>query len=514
MYFHSLQFLAFLLVSLVFYWLGTSVRPGGESSESGTAAEGAGAAEDETSPKPPAGLGAWRPGTVNWRLSILLVTSLLFYAVWSPFPILIFLWMAGVDWLTTHGMGRWNDRPRVRKALLLVSVFSDMGLLCTFKYLDLFLGTGASLLNLVGIEVRHEPLNLLLPIGLSFVAFQALSFVVDVYKRQLEPRQSFLEHVTYLLFFPQVVAGPIVRAKDLLAHFRERPHVTAAEGAEGLFRILTGLVKKLCIADIVATGIVDRAFASPTLYTSAECLVATIGYSLELYCDFSAYSDIAIGSALLFGFRIPENFKKPYLAKNVGEFWNRWHVSLASWLRDYVYFPMGGSRVKFPRLLFNLMVVMTLSGLWHGSDWRFALWGALHGFFLCVMRTWWKLTTPDGRPPKNVGKFRIFCGWALTYFLVVMARVIFRADSVSDAMVMFRQMLEFSGGTANVGQAVWIALIVGSILVMLPQQAWRMSCDLFIKAPVPVRAVVLVACGLGIRAVGLVEVRPYIYFQF
>ena len=476
MYFHSLQFLFFLVLALALYWLKVDSK--------------------------------------RWRIGVLLVASLAFYAVWSPFPILIFGWCALVDFLTTRGMARWKDRPKVRKALLAVSVVSDLGILCVFKYADMFYETAADLLGLVGVAVRYEPLGLLLPIGLSFVAFQAVSLVVDVYRGQLEPKFSFLDHLTYLLFFPQVVAGPIVRAKDLLARFNETPVLDARAGAEGLFRIATGMVKKLVVADLIATGLVDRVFASPELYTSAECLVATLGYSLELYFDFSAYSDIAIGSAALFGFKIPENFNKPYLAKNIGEFWNRWHVSLSNWLRDYVYFPMGGSRVAFPRLLFNLMVVMTIGGLWHGAGWRFALWGACHGVFLCAMRVFWKLTTPDGRPPKNIGRLRAFCGWALTFFLVVMARVIFRADDLPAAGAMFAQMFELSGGTANVGTPVWIAMALAMVGSLLPHKAWRLCCDGFIRLPVPARAAALVALGLFIRAVGTVEVRPYIYFQF
>ncbi|MDR0965507.1 MAG: MBOAT family protein [Myxococcales bacterium] len=476
MYFHSLQFLGFLILALALYWVDV--------------------------------------GSKRWRIGILLLTSLTFYAVWSPFPILIFVWCALVDFLTTRGMARFPNRPGLRKALLSISIVSNLGILGTFKYADMFYETATELLGFIGISVRYEPLGLILPIGLSFVAFQAVSLVMDVYRGKLEPKHSFFEHLTYLLFFPAVVAGPIVRAKDLLLHFDETPTLDARAGAEGLFRIATGLVKKLIIADLLATGLVDRVFASPHLYTSAEVFVATLGYSLELYFDFSAYSDIAIGSAALFGFKIPENFDKPYRATNIGAFWNRWHISLSNWLRDYLYFPMGGSRVKFPRMLLNLMVVMTVGGLWHGAGWRFVVWGACHGLFLCVMRVWWKLTTPDGRPPKDIGRLRAFAGWALTFFLVVMARVIFRADDLPAAGALFAQMFEFSGGLANVGTPVWIALSLALVGCFVPHKPWQVCCDTFIRLPVPARAAALVALGLFIRAVGSVEVRPYIYFQF
>jgi D-alanyl-lipoteichoic acid acyltransferase DltB (MBOAT superfamily) len=471
MYFHSLPFIAFLIVAFAAYW---SVH------------------RNQTA-----------------RLAMLLLASLVFYAAFTPFPLIIFASCAAIDFLVVRGMGRFTS-TRARKLLLAVSVVTNLGVLATFKYADLLYSTSAWLLAQVGVSVRYEPLGLLLPIGLSFVVFQAISLTVDVYRGKVEPTFSYPEHLLYLLFFPQVVAGPIVRAKDLLDRFRQVPTLSAEDGARGLFRIVAGLVKKLVIADVLAAGIVDPVFADPARYTSAECAVAAVAYTLQLYFDFSAYSDVAIGAAALFGFSLPENFNKPYSATNLFDFWNRWHVSLSTWLRDYLYIPLGGNRVSRPRVLFNLMAVMALGGLWHGADWRFALWGAIHGLGLVVTRIfwWWR-----GRPD-DPGVLRIAWGWTATMAVVVFSRVIFRADDVHLAAEMYAQLLAFTGGLANVSNIVWLTLLVAAALQALPHRAFELATRGFIVLPVPLRAAALVGIGLAIRQVGAAEIRPYIYFQF
>lgn len=473
MFFHSVQFLAFLVVSFALYWAVARSRAA--------------------------------------RMGVLLTSSLLFYAAWSPFPLVIFIWCALVDFLTTRGMARWGHDKGIRKALMIVSVVSNLGVLSTFKYADLLYSSSAWLLSHVGLEVRYEPLGLILPIGLSFVVFQAISLVVDVYRGQLDPRSfNFFEHVLYLLFFPQVVAGPIIRTKDLLERFREVPTLTAEQGARGIFRIAVGIVKKLVLADLLAAGIVDPVFANPSNYTSAENLVAAVAYTFQLYLDFSAYSDIAIGAAALFGFTFPENFNRPYLAKNLFEFWNRWHVSLSTWLRDYLYIPMGGNRVARGRVLFNLMTVMVLGGLWHGADWRFALWGGIHGVGLVVVRVfWWRF----GRPQDPAWP-RVAMAWLATFTVVVLTRVIFRAPDVGVAWEMYTRLLDFTPGLANVSTVVWVTLGAAFALHFVPKNAIEWGTRTFIWLPAPARAVALVGLGLAIRQVAAVEMRPYIYFQF
>ncbi|WP_163783602.1 MBOAT family O-acyltransferase [Myxococcus vastator] len=443
------------------------------------------------------------------RLGVLLVASLFFYAAFTPFPILIFLVGVTVDHLCVKGMARAQSQG-VRKALVTVSVVSNLSLLAGFKYLEMLRQTLLSLLAPWGIEVRAEPFNLLMPVGLSFFVFQAISYTVDVYRGKASAEHSFLEHLLYLLFFPRVVSGPIVRASELMAHFRQTPGLTPEAGGHALFRIAVGLVKKLVIADVLGAGLVDPVFAAPEKYASAECIVAAVAYTFELYYDFSGYSDIAIGVAALFGFQFPENFNRPYLAKNIGEFWNRWHLSLSTWLRDYLYRPLGGNRVSKPRVLFNLMTVMVLGGLWHGADWRFAVWGAVHGVALCVSRCWeWSVGKPE-----SPGVPRVALGMLTTFTIVVLTRVVFRAADMTHAGEFYERMMAGVPGIANVSPLVWAMLAAAVFFHAVPMKLYTVSSDLFVRMPVPVRAAVLVVLGLGIRHLSAVETRPYVYLQF
>jgi D-alanyl-lipoteichoic acid acyltransferase DltB (MBOAT superfamily) len=307
-----------------------------------------------------------------------------------------------------------------------------------------------------------------------------------------------------------VVSGPIVRASELMAHFRDTPGLTPEQGGHALFRIAVGLVKKLVIADVLGAGIVDPVFGAPEKYASAECIVAAVAYTFELYYDFSGYSDIALGVAALFGFKFPENFNRPYLAKNIAEFWNRWHLSLSTWLRDYLYRPLGGNRVSKPRVLFNLMTVMVLGGLWHGADWRFAVWGAVHGVALCGLRCWeWAVGKPE-----SPGIPRVALGMLATFTLVVLTRVVFRAPDMTHANEFYARMLAGVPGIANVSPLVWGMLAAAVLFHVVPLKLYTVSSELFVRMPVPVRAVALVLLGLGIRHLSAVETRPYVYLQF
>ncbi len=448
------------------------------------------------------------------RLALLLVASLFCYALltrFDPYPFLVLLAGVTVDHLCVKGMGRAKS-PGVRKALVTLSIVSNLGLLASFKYAELLRRTVVSLLGQWDLPVRTEPFtfNLLLPVGLSFFVFQAISYTVDVYRGKASAEHSFLEHLLYLLFFPRVLSGPIVRASELMADFRKVPVLTPDEGGHALFRIAVGLVKKLVIADVLGAGIVDPVFSAPEKYASAECIVAAVAYTFELYYDFSGYSDIALGVAALFGFKFPENFNRPYLAKNIGEFWNRWHLSLSTWLRDYLYRPMGGNRVSRPRVLFNLMTVMVLGGLWHGADWRFAVWGAVHGVALCGLRCWeWAV----GKPA-SPGFPRVALGMLATFTIVVLTRVVFRAPDMTHAGEFYARMMAGVPGIANVSPLVWSMLAAAVVFHAVPLKLYTVSSEWFVRLPVPVRAAALVLLGLGIRHLSSVETRPYVYLQF
>ncbi len=472
MLFHSVRFLIFLGVAFALYW----------------------------------SVARWRLP----RLWVLLGVSAFFYASFSPWMLAAVAWYALLNWGAAQVLTR-AGAPGVRKLVLAVAVIHHLGVLCTFKYGDLFRNAITGLLRLIGIDVGDpEPLGLLLPVGLSFITFSAIAGVVDVWRGDASGKHSYLEHLLSLLFFPVVVSGPILRPSQLLEKLKDTPTLTPEDGSAGLFRIARGIAKKLLIADVLAAGLVDRVYAHPADFTSAETLLATVAYSLQLYFDFSGYSDIAIGTGQLFGYKLPENFNKPYHARNLFEFWNRWHQSLSNWLRDYLYRPLGGSRVSRPRVLFNLMMVMMLGGLWHGAGWRFALWGIIHGVLLCAVRMWWWWR---GKP-KEYSLLGATVGITLTFTAVVLSRIVFRAPDVAAAGDVVQQLLRFTPGLANVQDVVWWALALAVVAYVLPTRLALGAQSAFGRLPVPVRAALIVGLGLGMRQIATFEVQPYIYFQF
>ncbi len=443
------------------------------------------------------------------RMGVLLVASLAFYAAWKPAPLVLFMGYALVNFLAGQGLERFKH-PLARKAVLYAALTWHLGGLFVFKYLDLVLASAGTLAARFDLGEPPKPLGLLLPVGLSFVAFQAVSYVVDVYRGDASGRKTLFDHLVFKLFFPQVVAGPIVRAKDLMDQFDKKPSITADEGAWGLFRIAQGVAKKLLLADVMAVALIDRVYANPQNFSSLECVLATTAYTFYIYFDFSAYSDIAIGAAQLFGFKFPENFNKPYHARNLFEFWNRWHISLSTWLRDYLYRPLGGNQGTKYQTLRNTMLVMTWGGLWHGADWKFMLWGGIHGVLLMLTRIkWWVW----GKP-KYERWWQVAIGWSWMMFAVIFARVFFRADTTGKAIEMFQQMFKFSGGLANVSSLAWGGMAAALVFYFMPKPVFVKTGELFVKMPVLARAAALVGLGLAIRQIASFETQPYVYFQF
>jgi D-alanyl-lipoteichoic acid acyltransferase DltB (MBOAT superfamily) len=329
------------------------------------------------------------------RVVVLFVASSLFYHAWAsampgPYRYLLALLLATI--VLDYYLAIWIERAEVhwkRKALVIVSLCSNLGILVFFKYADFFTQ------DVLGLDGRVDRLNLILPAGISFHTFQSLSYTIDVYRKELRATRSVVEFATFVLFFPQLVAGPIVRAQDLLPQLAKPPPLELHKATVGLVRIVVGLFKKIALADTLALSIVDRVFEAPERYSSIEVLCGVYGYALQIYLDFSAYSDIAIGSAQVLGFSLPENFRTPYRSANLQEFWRRWHISLSTWLRDYLYITLGGSKGAAWRTYVNLILTMLLGGLWHGASWAFIVWGALHGFGLAVTRFFQRATAHD-----------------------------------------------------------------------------------------------------------------------
>ena len=454
----------------------------------------------------------WLLAPQRWpRLLVLLISSLVFYAAWNPAPLIVFAGIALVNFIAGHLLERWKA-PNTRRMVAGLAVGVHLGILVLYKYLDLFLSALRNFAHALEVPFSPPKFGLLLPIGLSFVCFQAISFVVDVYRRQTSGRRSYLHQLVYLLFFPQLVAGPILRASELMDHLDARPHVTSEEGARALLRIAQGVAKKLLLADLLAGALVDPVFTNPGNYSALECVLAAVAYTFQIYFDFSGYSDIAIGVGALFGFEFPENFNKPYHATNLYDFWNRWHLTLSTWLRDYLYRPLGGNQGSKWQTLRNTMLVMSLGGLWHGADWRFLVWGGLHGLFLVLWRIWWWQV---GKPRSHQTSFgRKLAGWFVMFNMVVFARIFFRAESMSLALDMFKQLGTFTVDLARVSTLAWGALAANIVFYALPAPVFERTQLLFLKSPALLRAAALVGLGLIIRQLSSVEAQPYIYFQY
>ncbi|MDD3109008.1 MAG: MBOAT family protein, partial [Alistipes sp.] len=315
-------------------------------------------------------------------LRMLYVTafSLYFYYLTSGTFVFLLLGMSFSDFTIGYFMST-AQRTRTRKALLALSLTLDIGILCYFKYTNFFIG----LVNHATGNDFFAFHNIFLPVGISFYTFQSVSYVIDLYKRRIPPADRWLDYLFYLSFFPQLVAGPIVKARDFMPQIRKNPIVVTRQMfGTGIFLILSGLFKKAVISDYISLNFVDRIFDNPLLYSGFENLMGIYGYALQIYCDFSGYSDMAIGLALLLGFHFPKNFDSPYKSATITEFWRRWHISLSSWLKDYLYISLGGNRKGKIRTYINLILTMLIGGLWHGAAIRFVVWGAWHGVALAV----------------------------------------------------------------------------------------------------------------------------------
>jgi D-alanyl-lipoteichoic acid acyltransferase DltB (MBOAT superfamily) len=310
--------------------------------------------------------GYWLARKQLLRLALLSLASCVFYMAWNPAYLFLILMSIGVDYIAGSRMA---DAPNanIRKAWLAASLTVNLGLLGLFKYYNFFATSMVDAGRLLGVPIASLHIDVLLPVGISFYTFESLSYTIDVYQGRIPPTRSFVRFACFITFFPHLVAGPIVRASDFLSQLREEPKLDPERVGQGTFLIATGLIKKLVFADFLALNLIDRVFDDPGAYSSAEVMIGLYAYTLQIFCDFSGYTDVARGSALLFGLQLPENFDRPYQATSPAEFWRRWHMTLSTWLRDYLYFPLGGSKGSPGRTYFNLWITVFLVGLWHGA---------------------------------------------------------------------------------------------------------------------------------------------------
>ena len=372
---------------------------------------------------------------ISWtgKKCMLLLASYVFYIMWNP-PLVILLWISTVvDWTTGNKLAV-EENQRKRKLWLLLSMCVNLGFLVFFKYGDFLLENFVQLMNTVGIDFQAQPMDIILPMGISFYTFQTMSYTIDMYNKKIQPARTFLDFALYVTFFPQLVAGPIVRAKDLITQFYEEKKATANQFFWGLFLLTIGLFQKVVLADALLSGTSDDVFGSKKILNSLDAWTGTLAFSGQIFFDFAGYSTCAIGIALMLGIVLPDNFRYPYAAIGFSDLWKRWHISLSSWLRDYLYIPLGGNKHGITRLYVALTLTMLLGGLWHGAAWTFVVWGALHGIYLIVERVL------RSKVKIKINAFNGILLAFLTFTLVNFTWVFFRAREFSTAKNMITSM--------------------------------------------------------------------------
>lgn len=372
----------------------------------------------------------------NWtgKKAMLLLASYVFYGIWNP-PLVLLLWISTiVDWVSGKKLAT-EENPGTRKLWLLLSMFVNLGFLAFFKYRDFLLDNFTTVVNSYGYTYQTQPMSIILPMGISFYTFQTMSYTIDMYLRRTERAKTFLDFALYVTFFPQLVAGPIVRAGDLISQFYEEKKATINQFLWGLFLLTIGLFQKVVLADTLLSDTADKVFGAKSILNGLDAWAGTLAFSGQIFFDFAGYSTCAIGIALMLGIILPDNFRYPYAAIGFSDFWHRWHITLSTWLRDYLYIPLGGNRHGITRMYAALMITMLLGGLWHGAAWTFVIWGALHGIYLVVERML------KGKVHFKINAFTGILLALLTYILVNFTWVFFRAREFLTAKNMIASML-------------------------------------------------------------------------
>jgi D-alanyl-lipoteichoic acid acyltransferase DltB (MBOAT superfamily) len=451
----------------------------------------------------------WSAPSNEWRKLLLLVASWVFYGAWDWRFVPLLIFSALMNWAVAQGIARERFATR-RKLLLLCGVAINLVILGFFKYFDFFIEQVGATLAAIGFERDLPMLQVILPIGISFFTFQGISYAVDVYRRRVEPA-ALLDILLLMSFFPHLVAGPIVRAADLVPQFQARPRLDRSMVSMALLLIVWGLFKKTVIASELAVNFVDPVFADSASHSALDLVFAAYGYAVQIYCDFSAYTDMAIGLAALLGYRFPRNFNQPYRATSLQDFWRRWHITLSLWLRDYLYIEaLGGSRGGKLLTYRNLILTMLLGGLWHGANWTFVIWGGLHGTVLAAERLW------ADKAPKHWPPLPAWAGLLITFHVVVLGWIFFRAPSFADAMTYLGGIATpFGGPPAFTASPLIVLLIALGLAIHATPQRWMADAATRIRAfPAPLVGIGLAALILVIDAMRFEGVAPFIYYRF
>jgi alginate O-acetyltransferase complex protein AlgI len=454
------------------------------------------------------------PRRRRWKI-FMLGASYFFYGYWNwRFCFLIAASTIG-NQLFAKAIHK-ADTDRRKRWLLAGAVVANLGVLAYFKYFDFFVSNATNTLDKLGVHLQPEIVAITLPVGISFFTFQALSYVIDTYRGTFEPGR-LIDFAVFLSFFPHIVAGPIVRPAEFMPQLKERHDPRHVDSSRAFFLIAIGMFKKVVLANLLATQIVDSVFGSPTQHSSLEILVGIVGYAVQIYCDFSGYTDIAIGLALLLGFRFPQNFDSPYTSTSIQDFWRRWHMTLSRWLRDYLYVPLGGNRGGTWRTYRNLMLTMVIGGLWHGAAWTFVAWGAIHGSFLCIEHYRRGRRLARGRPDPPDTRPRRVAQRLITFTIVCFAWVFFRAESFANAGEILGRLFDpqyWFEPSPLVTVGVLLAIAAGILEQYVPRATWgRLMARFSHLAPVA-QGLLLGVSLMVINTMGPRGVAPFIYFRF
>ncbi|UAK23921.1 MBOAT family O-acyltransferase [Sphingomonas nostoxanthinifaciens] len=453
---------------------------------------------------------AWGAQASNeWRKILLLLASWTFYGAWDWRFVALLIGSAFLNW----GAARLIDaQPEEetgrRKAILIVGVVANLAILGFFKYYGFFLEQLGDVLGALGIQRDLPLMQVVLPVGISFFTFQGMSYLADVHARRLAPA-ALLDVTLLMSFFPHLVAGPIVRGSDLLPQFARAPRLTRDMATMGLLLIVWGLFKKAVIASELSTQLVDPVFFDPSAHSRADLIAAAYGYAIQIYCDFSAYSDMAIGIAALLGYRFPLNFDQPYRAASLQEFWRRWHISLSSWLRDYLYIgALGGNRRGFARQCVNLVATMLLGGLWHGAKWTFVVWGGLHGGVLALERIW------DRYRPEDWPRLPRVVTLLVTFHVVLIGWIFFRSETFGGATTYLGGMAASNATSAVLTPLMLVLILFGLAIHFTPPLLAQNVALRLRRLPAPALGLLTGAAILVVDAMRFEGVAPFIYYQF
>ncbi|NUM32025.1 MAG: MBOAT family protein [Bacteroidetes bacterium] len=474
------------------------------------------------------GIYAFIHNRLNLRSLFLLCFGIFFYYRTGGWFFSLLILSAIYDYYLAKAIHKSNSKF-IKRLCLVTSVTINLGLLAFFKYTFYFTDVINEIfnLNIKPVNIFYIASNqwfgthfdiskIILPVGISFFTFQALSYTIEVYRKQIEPAKNLLDYGFFVTYFPQLIAGPIVRAVDFLPQISKKFNLTEREFGHAVFLIMGGFIKKTVISDYISINFVDRVFDSPQLYSGFDNLMAVYGYAIQIYCDFSGYSDMAIGISLLLGFRLPINFNSPYISQSITEFWRRWHISLSSWLRDYLYISLGGNRKGKIRTYINLLITMLLGGLWHGAATKFIIWGGLHGAALALHKAWVEYV-PWAK--KQNSKLYNFIAGVITFHFVCFCWIYFRADNVPTVMTILDRIFN----NINIADIllkiksywkVFSFIAIGFVLHFIPKAFKMQTENYFSGLPFYLKILIVAIIIFAAFQVASSKVQPFIYFQF